>query len=180
METVQRRRHGDDHHQEGQVRSGPQNAPGHTGVHVWIIWSRNMLTFPLSSPLGSPLPSPPPTASSSPPPAALSGREGRGPTVDFFFSREWQHEERERERDSGRDSQTESEWAISQMMNQGGSLRRSLSSLRDAWRWSAGYLLRKVGVGATVDGWIRRDHWTLRMDICGWIDWNGRIGNRNG
>lgn len=30
-------------------------------------------------------------------------------------------------------------------MNRGGSLRRRLSSLRGAWRWSTGYLFRKVG-----------------------------------
>lgn len=30
-------------------------------------------------------------------------------------------------------------------MNRGGSFRRRLSSLRGAWRWSTGYLFRKVG-----------------------------------
>ena len=30
-------------------------------------------------------------------------------------------------------------------MDRGGSLRRRLSSLRGAWRWSTGYLFRKVG-----------------------------------
>lgn len=30
-------------------------------------------------------------------------------------------------------------------MNREGSLRRRLSSLRGAWRWSTGYLFRKVG-----------------------------------
>lgn len=38
-------------------------------------------------------------------------------------------------------------------MNRGGSLRRRLSSLRGAWRWSTGYLFRKVGDGCMV-GWM--------------------------
>ena len=38
-------------------------------------------------------------------------------------------------------------------MNRGGSLRRRLSSLRGAWRWSTGYLFRKVGrAGEQMDG----------------------------
>lgn len=43
-------------------------------------------------------------------------------------------------------------------MNRGGSLRRRLSSLRGAWRWSTGYLFRKVGckvwILSTLAQWL--------------------------
>lgn len=35
-------------------------------------------------------------------------------------------------------------------MDRGGSLRRRLSSLRGAWRWSTGYLFRKVGTSGSL------------------------------
>lgn len=41
-------------------------------------------------------------------------------------------------------------WGSSPGMNRGGSLRRRLSSLRGAWRWSTGYLFRKVGTSGGV------------------------------
>jgi len=39
-------------------------------------------------------------------------------------------------------------------MDRGGSLRRRLSSLRGAWRWSTGHLFRKVGRDGWMEGWV--------------------------
>lgn len=44
-------------------------------------------------------------------------------------------------------------------MNRGDSLRRRLSSLRGTWRWSTGYLFRKVGCDRGAHGW------TVGMDV---------------
>lgn len=46
-------------------------------------------------------------------------------------------------------------------MNRGGSLRRRLSSLRGAWRWSTGYLFRKVGCNGGANGWIFLDGFSV-------------------
>ncbi|CAB1346539.1 unnamed protein product [Coregonus sp. 'balchen'] len=92
-------------------------------------------------------------------PKSQHGREERGrrggERKEEFCGGGWNRRVKEGERKRRR----ERDFHSSPEMNRGGSLRRRLSSLRGAWRWSTGYLFRKVGKKGWREGGEEGEDW---------------------